>query len=672
MDAEVWRQAKSVLEAALVCDPAGREALIAARCADPSLRREVHDLLNEYEESFLESALTLTNTFDQAASADEAEPAPDVHPGELIANRYKVVDRLGAGGMGAVFRCYDPHLEREVALKFLTASASTADVQSRIRHEARAAARIKHSNIATVYDVGDHDGRPFLAMEYVEGENLAQLLKRERPPLETILAIGRQLASALTAAHAKGIIHRDLKPANIQLTPDGSGKLAAKILDFGIAHAMALADTEPASATTAASVPLSTMATLRTERGTIRHPGTPAYMSPEQMFGKPIDGRSDIYSLGVILYEMSTGHRPYSTDDPLDVVLALSRNLLRPSGEETHLPDAVNDVIGRMLTVELDQRYQTAADVETALLKLIAPEVVPAPPAATFAARTLSVLKRAALIATIPAVVVALGFLTTTWFNVALGRVSPFADESPRVWLEMGVRSLAALALWAGVVFFALWASRFAVRMLSLSKRVDLLLTTGRTQTQRLSLRLRLQDPAVLGQAFALFGFIALALVVWRFKGVLLAVFVSLPTNPNLSSLLGPLRPDNTSDVRWYRLVVDMLIIGFGVGLLQISRMRARQVVRTGAGSLVVVSLMLTLAVLMAELPYRLMWRNKFERVTVAGDRCYAIGESAGDVLAFCPDAQPPRRNRIVKSGDVSMRREGVVESIFTAPVTSR
>src|SRR5437867_1367375 len=132
MDAEVWRQAKSVLEAALVCDPGERDALIAARCADPSLRREVHDLLNEYEESFLESALTLTNTFDQAASVDEAEPTPDVHPGELIANRYKVVDRLGAGGMGAVFRCYDPHLEREVALKFLTASASTADVQSRI------------------------------------------------------------------------------------------------------------------------------------------------------------------------------------------------------------------------------------------------------------------------------------------------------------------------------------------------------------------------------------------------------------------------------------------------------------------------------------------------------------------------------------------------------------
>src|SRR5215470_5520825 len=272
MDADSWRQAKSVLEAALLCAPAERDAFVAGRCADPSLRREVLACLNEHDESFLESALTISNTYETATSADDVEPPPDVHPGERIAGRYEIVRRLGAGGMGAVFLAKDIDLERPVALKFLIAAASAGDIRARIFHEARAAARIIHPNIALVYEVGVHDGRAFLVMEYVEGENLAQMLKRERPSLEKILTVGRQLASALVVAHEKGIIHRDLKPANIQLARDGS----AKILDFGVAHAMASVDEPTGSTTTTAAAPLSTLATLRTERGAIRHPGTPA------------------------------------------------------------------------------------------------------------------------------------------------------------------------------------------------------------------------------------------------------------------------------------------------------------------------------------------------------------------------------------------------------------
>src|SRR5262249_19097273 len=190
------------------------------------------------------------------------------------AGRYEIVRRLGAGGMGAVFLSKDIDLERPVALKFLIAAASAADIRSRIFHEARAAARIIHPNIALVYEVGVHDGRAFLVMEYVDGENLAQKLKRERPPLETILAVGRQLASALKVAHENGIIHRDLKPANIQVARDGS----VKILDFGVAHMMASVDERADSAATATGTG-ATLATLstRTERGAIRHPGTPAY-----------------------------------------------------------------------------------------------------------------------------------------------------------------------------------------------------------------------------------------------------------------------------------------------------------------------------------------------------------------------------------------------------------
>src|SRR5262249_7444998 len=151
-------------------------------------------------------------------------------------------------------------------------------------------------------------------------------------------------------------------------------------LDFGVAHLIARVD-ERGEGTVTRLVDPGASGTLstRTGGGTIRHPGTPAYMSPEQMFGKPIDERSDIYSLGVVLYEMATGHRPYSTEDPLDLVLALSHKLLRPSGAETHLPEAVNDVIGKMLTVELDERYQNALEVEAAFTALIGRDPALAP-----------------------------------------------------------------------------------------------------------------------------------------------------------------------------------------------------------------------------------------------------------------------------------------------------
>ena len=190
-------------------------------------------------------------------------------------------------------------------------------------------------------------------------------------------------------------------------------------------------------------------------------------MSPEQMFGKPIDRRSDIYSLGVILYEMSTGHRPYSTDDPLDVVLALSRNLLRPSGAETHLPEAVNDVIGKMLTVELDQRYQTAAEVETALVALMAPE--PARCVARRARRSklFRCVGRAALtLATAAAVVTALGYLETMSRSTAHWVASALPSTRSRrrrgsIW---GLRSLRLPVIYLMVIFLrsGLRSSSFA------------------------------------------------------------------------------------------------------------------------------------------------------------------------------------------------------------------
>src|SRR5437667_1497020 len=180
------------------------------------------------EPEFLEDAARV--------DADEIDELADVQPGRRF-GPYVIVDRLGRGGMGQVFLSSDTRLRRKVALKCLIASRVSADARrARILREARAAAGISHRNVATIHDVIEHDGRAFIVMEYVEGESLAARLKRERLPIDAVIAIGRQLVAALAAAHASGVIHRDLKPANIQLLPDGT----VKVLHFGVAKAMAL------------------------------------------------------------------------------------------------------------------------------------------------------------------------------------------------------------------------------------------------------------------------------------------------------------------------------------------------------------------------------------------------------------------------------------------------
>ncbi|HET9830275.1 MAG TPA: protein kinase, partial [Vicinamibacterales bacterium] len=181
MDAEAWRQAKGVLAEALQRPQNERDALIAARCSDPSLRRELQVFLNQYDEDFLESVLTVSDTFEGTSGAvADRDQLFDIQIGDRI-GPYVVLDRLGAGGMGHVFLGNDMRLHRKVALKCLSASASASELRSRLLHEARAAARITHPHIAIVHDVVEHESRPFLVMEYVEGESLAAYMKRERP-----------------------------------------------------------------------------------------------------------------------------------------------------------------------------------------------------------------------------------------------------------------------------------------------------------------------------------------------------------------------------------------------------------------------------------------------------------------------------------------------------------
>jgi predicted Ser/Thr protein kinase len=652
VNASGWQAAKSVLADVLARPADERPAFLAARCPDPALRQEVEAYLREYDESFLESAITVSDVLDRVARPRELLDLP---PGTRI-GPYVVLDRLGAGGMGQVFLGNDTRLHRKVALKCLTARASEEDLRSKLLFEARAAARISHPNIAAVYDVVEHGDRAFIVMEYVDGENLADTLRRERLPLARALAVSGQLASALAAAHATGIVHRDLKPGNIQVARDGS----VKVLDFGVAQAVSLLTTAPPSE-----------ATTRLPFAAARpQAGTPAYMSPEQMFGRPVDHRSDIYSLGVILYELVAGRRPYAATDPLALVKALGQRIARPV--DPAVPPALHDVIAQALAVNPDERYQTAAELG-ADLAVVAKTLEPAPEAATLRASAASrpgrVVRLAGAVLAVPIALTFLGFLMTAAFNLTLGRTAPFDDERWTVWFEMGLRSLVTPLLDMGLIVMGVWAVRLVLRLLSLSSRIERVLTTNRTRTRVLGVRLGLDDPVVASQTTAVAGALALAAVAWRFRHVIEAWASLVSESP--PDTFEVLRAGSNLDAHLYRFALAFVILALSLTVAHIRRLRAaRGEAGRGAGSMAVAIGTLVVAVLMSEVPYRIMWKNKFERISLDRERCYVIGQGPGELLVYCPDRDPPR-NRIVASDAPGLERTGVIESIFSPPGTS-
>jgi len=276
-----------------------------------------------------------------------------IHPlvGQTL-NQYRIEGLLGQGGMGEVYRAHDLKLQRSVALKLLPTEL-TGDQERRKRFllEARAAARISHPAIAQVYDVDEHEGTIFIAMELVEGKTIRDLIGSRELDLLGAIDIALQVAAGLAKAHGAGIVHRDIKPANVIQTPDGH----AKILDFGLAK---LLDPDTSTVTSAADVHnLSTL--TRTQVGAVK--GTPAYMSPEQVKGEAIDARSDLFSLGVMLFEMATWEVPFRRPTPLETMHALAfdstptMNSFRPN-----LPPELQRIVSRCLKKRPEDRYPDA------------------------------------------------------------------------------------------------------------------------------------------------------------------------------------------------------------------------------------------------------------------------------------------------------------------------
>jgi non-specific serine/threonine protein kinase len=277
-------------------------------------------------------------------------------------SHYRITSKLGSGGMGVVYEAEDTKLGRKVALKFLPAEmAQDAQALERFRREAKAASQLNHPGICTVHDLGEHDGQPFIAMELLEGETLAERIRKGPVELSPLVELGTQIADALESAHAKGIVHRDLKPANIFVTPRGQ----AKILDFGLAK---IERARPGGGEHS-EAPTAVQPNELTSAGTTM--GTVSYMSPEQARGQLTDARTDLFSLGTVLYQMATGVLPFQGETSAVIFDAI---LNREPQPVTQLNAALPAELGRILSKALEKdrslRCQTATELKTDLLRL--------------------------------------------------------------------------------------------------------------------------------------------------------------------------------------------------------------------------------------------------------------------------------------------------------------
>lgn len=347
MTPERYKRIKDLFHLALERPPAERPAFLAEACGDDAaLRAKVEALLAADEQvgTFMEAPAY------EVVAEILSENSNGLLKGERIGH-YQIIALLGSGGMGDVYLARDSRLGRKVALKFLPEYLTNDDSQvRRFKQEARAASALNHPNLLTIYEIEQVGGRYFIASEFVDGETLRERMKSGRLKPGAALEIAAQIARALSKAHDIGIVHRDIKPENVML--DGEGRV--KVLDFGLAKYVLPSnahDTDSSPTEGAYTIPGTLMGTIR-------------YMSPEQARGLAVDARTDIWSLGIVLYEMLTGRTPFNKQTASDILVAILEREPQPlQGQESEFPRELQRIVGKALQKEREKRYQTVKEM---------------------------------------------------------------------------------------------------------------------------------------------------------------------------------------------------------------------------------------------------------------------------------------------------------------------
>jgi serine/threonine protein kinase/TolB-like protein/Flp pilus assembly protein TadD len=352
MTPERYQHVCQLYHRALELAPDERTAFLDGTCgSDEDLRRETESMLLAHEGAGNYFAVPALNV---AAGLLAGQTIPSLVGRSL--NHYQVLSFLGVGGMGEVYLAEDTRLGRKVAIKLLPAEFTRdADRVRRFEQEARAASALNHPNIITIHEIGEVDSTHYIVTEYVEGETLRQQMCRSKLESSAALEVAAQAASALAAAHAAGIVHRDIKPENIMLRPDG----LVKVLDFGLAK---LSEQHLAGKLTVSDDGVKNKASVSTAAGVVM--GTVAYMSPEQARGQKVDARSDIFSLGVVLYEMIAGEPPFGGETATDVIISIVQH--EPAPLARYVPEVLPEleqIIAKTLSKEREERYQTATEL---------------------------------------------------------------------------------------------------------------------------------------------------------------------------------------------------------------------------------------------------------------------------------------------------------------------